>query len=229
MHSEKKIDPGRLSFTFNLNGKNSACAVFKNEETNRVLSCNFTNYDESIGAMADALLRLIDVFDEYDGANYEQYLEEMIESNDSNSENNKKRYFYFESDITEYQFELEMLNEKYVRMKVFLSDHSTGRDEELVFEIDTDLYSLAKQVISQLELLLINYGFSGYYARWDEDFPLTSYLKLKSYIIINSSTGILKKQVPNLGIPYKIELKLLNKLTAVNVDESKSENIRRAG
>lgn len=223
----KKLNTSIIRLSYNLIANRTAHIVFRNCDKNETYSFNIDRHSDDIGALSDAILELINVGEFSDGKTYEDYIAKMFADNSEKTFENESSFTWdnFES---EFDFELKLVNERILKIRILESCEARSRYEQNMFECNTSLLDFAENVVQQMDIMLAMYGFQGYYDRWGYEFPARSYLKLKSYVIMGRKTGTFKKIVPNINIPFELEMKLLKKLTDANTDENESKNLRNS-
>lgn len=218
----KTLNTSIIRLSYNLIADRTAHIVFRNCSRNETYSLNIDRYSDDIGALSDAILELINVGEFSDGKTYEDYMAKMFSGNCEKTNDNES-YFTWDNFESEFDFELKPVNEKVVRICIKESCEARGRYEQNMFECNTNLLDFAENVVQQMEIMLSVYGFQGYYDRWGYEFPARSYLKLKSYVVMGRKTGTFKKTVPNINIPFELEMKLLKKLTEAASDSEEKD------
>lgn len=218
----KILNTSIIRLSYNLIADRTAHIVFRNCNKNDSYAFNIDRYSDDIGALSDAILELINVGEFSDGKTYEDYMAKMFSGNFEKTNVNES-FFTWDNYDSEFDFELKLINERTIKIRILESCEARNRFEETMFECSTNLLDFAENAVQQMEILLSVYGFQGYYDRWGYEFPARSYLKLKSYVVMGRKTGTFKKTVPNINIPFELEMKLLKKLTEAACDSEEKD------
>lgn len=95
--------------------------------------------------------------------------------------------FDWDSEPAIHNWVIERISEEKVRIKIVLyKDGIKTIPGELVLLEECELKQMIYEVVNSMEVLLKNHGIIGYRKQWcAQDFPISSYLQLKYYLLNN--------------------------------------------
>ncbi len=198
-----------LKFQYKLTAERAAEAIFAGNDVLH-FPCPHTNEGDDISDIAEVLLKMIGVKYKSEGVSFEDYMNNVLD--EKPVKKSKSGYsLWLDNGDTEYNIFFKRIDYKDLRISIYEASSNSNSEGDLRFEVNTGFYEFAESVVREMDNLLINYGVQGYYDKWGE-FPMRSYLKLKSHIILCRKDKILMKSLPNINIPFKLEYKILGKL-----------------